>query len=107
MGMYLEAMAIRFLVRFVELRLFRSRIVRPVLLKGFRVLRWMRIFAAREFFEDEIQGLWNRIQVRLPRRRLDQRERLHVQSHLNQTGASHDKNHLTLRTSLGLFLQVA
>jgi len=37
--MYLEAMAIGSLVRFVELRLFKFRIVRPVLLNEFRVLR--------------------------------------------------------------------
>ena len=36
-GMYLEAMAIRFLVRLVEIRLFRFRIVRLVLPNEFQV----------------------------------------------------------------------
>ena len=66
-------------VRLAGIRLLISRNVRLVLLKGLPVWHWMKIFVAREFFEDEIRGRLiqdernRQTQARLPRLKLDQR----------------------------------
>ena len=63
----------------------RFRNVRRVLLNELRVFNWMKIFAVREFFEDEIRGPLShdqgKLRTRVPRLRLklDQREWLLVQ----------------------------
>ena len=74
-------------VRFGEFRTLRDRNVRLVRDKDLRVLRWMKICAAREFFEDENRDQRSRlnqtrIQLRLrfqlPHQRIVRRERSRV-----------------------------
>ena len=72
-----------------NIRRSRFRNVRRVLLNELRVLHWMRIFAVREFFEDEIrdqlshddqQKLRTQARLRPARLKLDQREWLLVRN---------------------------
>lgn len=72
--------------RLAGLRLLIFRNVRLALRKEIPVLLWMKIFVAREFFEDEIRDLRTqhernlRTQARLPRLKLDRLEWLLVRS---------------------------